>query len=43
MRKTNIYSAVRFLTDDEAQQFFAGMERDEDGNFISINPEEDAR
>jgi excisionase family DNA binding protein len=41
--KSNICSAVGILTDDEAQQFFAGMERDEDGNFISVDPEEDTR
>ncbi len=28
---------VRIMNDEEAQQFFAGMERDEDGNFISID------
>jgi excisionase family DNA binding protein len=35
-------NAVRIMTDEEAQQFFAGMERDEDGHFI-INPKEDGR
>ena len=32
-----------FLSDEEAQTFFAGCERDEDGNITSIDPEEDAR
>jgi excisionase family DNA binding protein len=40
--KSKIYSTVRILTDDDARQFFAGMERDEDGNFV-INPDEGAR
>jgi excisionase family DNA binding protein len=40
--KSGIYKTVRILTDEEAQQFFAGMERDENGNFI-IKPEEDGR
>ena len=39
--KSNIYSTVRLLTDAEAQEFFAGVERDEDGNFIG-DPEKDA-
>jgi hypothetical protein len=30
------------MTDAEAQQFFAGMERDQDGNFIS-DPEKETR
>jgi excisionase family DNA binding protein len=38
--KSKIYSTVRILTDDEAHEFFTGMERDEDGNFI-LKPEED--
>ena len=40
--KSNTYSTVRILTDEEAQQFFAGMERDEAGNFI-IDSKEDTR
>ena len=39
--KNSIYSAVRILTDDQAQQFFAGLERDADGNIICIDPEEE--
>jgi excisionase family DNA binding protein len=41
--KSDIYSTVRILTDDEAQQFFAGIEIDEDENIICIDPLEDTR
>jgi hypothetical protein len=41
-RKTK-RSIAGFLSDKEAQQFFAEMQRDEDGNFISIDPEKSAR
>jgi excisionase family DNA binding protein len=30
-------------TDEEAQEFFAGMERDKGGNIICIDPEEGTR
>jgi excisionase family DNA binding protein len=40
--KSNIYKTVRILTDDEAQQFFAGCETDENGYYI-MDPDKDGR
>jgi hypothetical protein len=38
--KETLGHVPQIMTDAEAQQFFAGMERDQDGNFIAIDPED---
>jgi hypothetical protein len=40
-QKKLLDSAVRVMSDEEAQKFFAGLPQDENGAYIMGNPDED--